>query len=133
MKRVFHLLSKKCINLAKWHFADFLYLTYFHTSNLLWCNLYYHQPMVVIPIEKAFASRSYTVVSAASLTHDDPLSTSSHSIFWTRNAKCTIFIAVITRYIPFPQSSAQWLQSWKGRKLALEPCLQQQQQQTSTN
>ncbi len=31
--------------------------------------------MVVIPTKKAFASGSFTVVSAAPVTHDDPLST----------------------------------------------------------
>ena len=41
--------------------------------------------MVVMPTEKAFASRSYTVVSAVHVTHDDPLSTKT-AYSWQENA-----------------------------------------------
>ncbi len=60
----------------------FCRLTFFYTSNSLWCTFCYHQPMVVIPTEKAFASRSYTVVSAAPVTHNEPLSTKATAYSW---------------------------------------------------
>ena len=53
--------------------------------------------MVVIPTEKAFASCAYTVVSAASATHDDHLSINQQHIL---DKKCLsiVLTAVITRY-----------------------------------
>ena len=53
--------------------------------------------MVEIPIEKAFASCSYTVVSAASVTHDDPLSINQQHIL-DKNCLTMVLTAVTTRY-----------------------------------
>ena len=57
---------------AVWCFANYHSLA---LTTCVRCTFCYHQPMVVIPTKKAFVSRSFTVVSAASVTYDDPLST----------------------------------------------------------
>jgi len=69
--------SEASFSLTKHNLATTMFcrLTFFYTSTCYNVLIVYHQLMVVIPVEKAFASHSYTVVSTVHVTHDDPLST----------------------------------------------------------
>ena len=85
--------------------------------------------MLEIPIEKAFASCSYTVVSAASVTHDDPLSTKRQWHILDKKCLTMVLTAVTTRYATrdiFLSISLSLMASIiEGKKtIALAPCSQ---------
>ena len=89
----------------------------------------YHWPMVVIPIKKAFASHSYTVVSKVHVTHDDPLSTTT-AYSWQKKYSRLPLWSHGTSLLHNPQPTGFY--HGGEEYIALDTCLQQQQQPTST-